>query len=213
MVAPSPEEVRKTQKEPLTRKGDDRMDHRLLLFLLLLWILGGSGYGLFRMSRHAGLPRPWLAFFPLARVWHVSRLAERSYRFRHPGKPRDFLARNLLSFLPLLLLPLLCIFPDVVDALDAFWGVTLVVVLMCWFPFSAFRSYEWLLKDYAPQSQLFYTSFVFIIPYRLFRERDTVPASVYGSIPKDRPLPKYDKNHQWEKAPAQKKTRKPKKKG
>lgn len=177
------------------------MTYRLLFLLLLLWVFGGSGYGLFRMSQHAGLPRPWLAFFPLARVWHVSRLAERSYRFRHPKEPRDFLARNLLSFLPLLLLPLLCFLPEAADALGGFWGETLVVALMCWFLFSAFHSYEWLLKDYAPQKELFHTSCLFIIPCRLFRERDTVPASVYGSVPKDRPLPKYDKNHRWKRNP------------
>lgn len=193
------------------------MGYRLLLFPLLLWIFGGSGYGLFRMSRHAGLPRPWLAFFPLVRVWHVSRLAERSYRFRRPGESGSFLTQSLLSLSSLFLLVFLALLteyrPDMGEALDSFWSVTLEVFLLCWFLFSTIRPYEWILKDYAPQRTLFYTGCLFTIPYRLFRERNTVPVSVYGSIPKDRELPQYDKYHQWKKASAQKKTREPKKKG
>lgn len=208
MVTPRPQKIREGPKTSLTQKEARRMDYQFLLFLLLLWIFGGSGYGLFRMSRHAGLPHPWLAFFPLVRVWHVSRLAGRSYRFRRPKEPRDFFARNLISFLPLLLLPLLAALSQSLDALNGFWGVTLVAALTCWFLFSAFSSYEWILKDYAPKKKFYYTGCLFLVPYRLFRERNTVPASVYGSIPKDRELPRYGKDRRWERTPA-----KPKKKG
>ena len=62
-------------------------------FFALLWlaIMVGliilSGFGLYRMAQHAGVPSPWMAFVPVASSYLTGLLAERAY-YTYNGRTR-----------------------------------------------------------------------------------------------------------------------------
>ena len=86
----------------------------IAIFVVLLFyfvILGGVwvlvSFGPYRMAKHAGIPRPWLALLPVGNAWVLGLLAERSV-YAHTQRPRRLAFWNtLLQALPLAALVLL----------------------------------------------------------------------------------------------------------
>ena len=83
----------------------------VMVLLFYLVILGGTwvlvSFGPYRMAKHAGIPRPWLALLPVGNAWILGLLAERSV-YAHTQRPRRLAFWNtLLQALPLASLVLL----------------------------------------------------------------------------------------------------------
>ena len=101
----------------------------VMVLLFYLVILGGTwvlvSFGPYRMAKHAGIPRPWLALLPVGNAWILGLLAERSV-YAHTQRPRRLAFWNtLLQALPLaslvLLFPLALADWDFNPLIGKFW--------------------------------------------------------------------------------------------
>ena len=179
----------------------------IVMFLLFyLVILGGTwvlvSFGPYRMAKHAGIPRPWLALLPVGNAWILGLLAERSV-YAHTQRPRRLAFWNtLLQALPLASLVLL--FPLALADWDfnPLIGISLLVLVVSGLVGIVMYYYciYHIFKDYAPDNALLYFLLgIFFNIYWIFFlvEMNTVPVSVtgFGTFPGGRP--KYDRYHQW----------------
>ena len=179
------------------------------IFVVLLFyfvILGGVwvlvSFGPYRMAKHAGIPRPWLALLPVGNAWVLGLLAERSV-YAHTQRPRRLAFWNtLLQALPLAALVLL--FPLALADWDfnPLSGMSLRVLVVSGLAGAVMYYYciYHIFKDYAPDNALLYLLLgIFFNIYWIFLlvEMNTVPVSVtgFGAFPGGRP--KYDRYHRW----------------
>lgn len=132
-----------------------------------------SGLALSKMAKNAGIENPWLAWVPIAQLYILGMLAERSYRF-HYGKalPVSFaiilpVAQGInyaVSFL-------------IGGGFSTFVGLLTAVCVGagCYLVF----------KDYTPGKETLYTVLAVIIsisyPILLLINKDNVPVSVTGT--------------------------------
>lgn len=178
----------------------------VMVLLFYLVILGGTwvlvSFGPYRMAKHAGIPRPWLALLPVGNAWILGLLAERSV-YAHTQRPRRLAFWNtLLQALPLASLVLL--FPLALADWDfnPLIGISLLVLVVSGLVGIVMYYYciYHIFKDYAPDNALLYLLLgIFFNIYWIFFlvEMNTVPVSVtgFGTFPGGRP--KYDRYHQW----------------
>lgn len=178
----------------------------VMVLLFYLVILGGTwvlvSFGPYRMAKHAGIPRPWLALLPVGNAWVLGLLAERSV-YAHTQRPRRLAFWNtLLQALPLASLVLL--FPLALADWDfnPLIGISLLVLVVSGLVGIVMYYYciYHIFKDYAPDNALLYLLLgIFFNIYWIFFlvEMNTVPVSVtgFGTFPGGRP--KYDRYHQW----------------
>ena len=178
----------------------------VMVLLFYLVILGGTwvlvSFGPYRMAKHAGIPRPWLALLPVGNAWILGLLAERSV-YAHTQRPRRLAFWNtLLQALPLASLVLL--FPLALADWDfnPLIGISLLVLVVSGLVGIVMYYYciYHIFKDYAPDNALLYFLLgIFFNIYWIFFlvEMNTVPVSVtgFGTFPGGRP--KYDRYHQW----------------
>lgn len=178
----------------------------VMVLLFYLVILGGTwvlvSFGPYRMAKHAGIPRPWLALLPVGNAWILGLLAERSV-YAHTQRPRRLAFWNtLLQALPLAALVLL--FPLALADWDfnPLIGISLLVLVVSGLVGIVMYYYciYHIFKDYAPDNALLYLLLgIFFNIYWIFFlvEMNTVPVSVtgFGTFPGGRP--KYDRYHQW----------------
>ncbi len=178
----------------------------VMVLLFYLVILGGTwvlvSFGPYRMAKHAGIPRPWLALLPVGNAWVLGLLAERSV-YAHTQRPRRLAFWNtLLQALPLAALVLL--FPLALADWDfnPLIGISLLVLVVSGLVGIVMYYYciYHIFKDYAPDNALLYLLLgIFFNIYWIFFlvEMNTVPVSVtgFGTFPGGRP--KYDRYHQW----------------
>lgn len=175
----------------------------LLFYLVILggvWVL--VSFGPYRMAKHAGIPRPWLALLPVGNAWVLGLLAERSV-YAHTQRPRRLAFWNtLLQALPLAALVLL--FPLALADWDfnPLIGLSLLVLVVSGLAGVVMYYYciYHIFKDYAPDNALLYLLLgIFFNIYWIFFlvEMNTVPVSVtgFGAFPGGRP--KYDRYHRW----------------
>lgn len=181
----------------------------IAIFVVLLFyfvILGGVwvlvSFGPYRMAKHAGIPRPWLALLPVGNAWVLGLLAERSV-YAYTQRPRRLAFWNtLLQALPLAALVLL--FPLALADWDfnPLIGISLLVLVVSGLAGVVMYYYciYHIFKDYAPDNALLYLLLgIFFNIYWIFFlvEMNTVPVSVtgFGAFPGGRP--KYDRYHRW----------------
>ena len=178
----------------------------VMVLLFYLVILGGTwvlvSFGPYRMAKHAGIPRHWLALLPVGNAWILGLLAERSV-YAHTQRPRRLAFWNtLLQALPLASLVLL--FPLALADWDfnPLIGISLLVLVVSGLVGIVMYYYciYHIFKDYAPDNALLYLLLgIFFNIYWIFFlvEMNTVPVSVtgFGTFPGGRP--KYDRYHQW----------------
>lgn len=178
----------------------------VMVLLFYLVILGGTwvlvSFGPYRMAKHAGIPRPWLALLPVGNAWILGLLAERSV-YAHTQRPRRLAFWNtLLQALPLAALVLL--FPLALADWDfnPLIGISLLVLVVSGLAGAVMYYYciYHIFKDYAPDNALLYLLLgIFFNIYWIFLlvEMNTVPVSVtgFGAFPGGRP--KYDRYHRW----------------
>ncbi len=171
-----------------------------------------SGFGLYRMAQHAGVPSPWMAFVPVASSYLTGLLAERAY-YTYNRQPRS-LAKWLviLNLIPLVGAPVFGLaFLTGFGGVGASWTPILPLLLLVALPgllATALLIYcqYYIFRDYTPDNAVLYTilgllfgiSFVFFLV-----EMNTVPVSVtgFGAYPYGRP--KYDRWHRWNQTPPQ----------
>ena len=192
-----------------------------VLFTFVIWfaLFAGflilSGYGLYRMAQHGGIPSPWMAFVPVASSYLTGLLAERAY-YTYNGRVRKLAWWSVLTQLfPLVFLALYMVsffrFASNPMAGEAEVLGLLPMFFLCFFSFLvpvALYGYclYYIFRDYSPDNALLYTivGVLFNIGFVFFLvERDTVPVSVtgFGAYPYGRP--KYDRWHRWNRIPPQ----------
>lgn len=186
----------------------------IFLFLLMVGMMILSGLGPYRMARHAGIPRPWMAFIPVANLYLIGLLAERSY-YVYKGRGKKLSRRSVIfALIPLaasLVLYAALLFSIFYHRIDALYAPVILLFPLWILSFiPALVNYVcclyYLFRDYAPDNAVLYTiiSILFRIAFVfLLVERDTVPVSVtgFGAYPGGRP--KYDRWHQWSQMPPQ----------
>lgn len=180
----------------------------LLFYLVILggvWVL--TNFGLYRMAKHAGIPRPWLAFVPVGNAWVAGLLAERSI-YTYTQRPRH-LARwaAILQGVPLAALVLLIPLALADSDFNALVGLSLFLLIIGGLAGAVLYYYllYYIFKDYAPDNAiLFFLLGLFFGIYWIFLlvEMNTVPVSVAGFGPFPYGRPKYDRYHQWNQGPA-----------
>ena len=183
----------------------------LVWLAMMVGLMILTGYGLYCMARHAGIPNPWLAFLPVANVYLTGLLAERSY-YTYNGRVRKLAKWSLiLNLLPVV--EFIIIYGILMTSVVT--GDEPVVALLFTIPFLLTLTallviyiycYYYLFRDYAPENAVLFTiitvlfniGFIFLLV-----EKDTVPVSVtgFGVYPYGRP--KYDKWHRWNQMPPQ----------
>lgn len=176
------------------------------LLALILPRIGG-----YKMAKHAGIPRPWLAFLPIVSGYVSGLLAERSCYF-YTGRKRRLSLWLPISSAVYLVAP--CVLWGIIlgilyqkiflgPAQQAVISVAVLALELVCFALKLYASY-YLLKDYAPKHPLLLLvagtilgiSFVY-----LFALRNTVPVSVTGPGEYPEGRPKYDKRHRWSQTP------------
>lgn len=192
-------------------------------FFALFWlaIMVGliilSGFGLYRMAQHAGVPSPWMAFVPVASSYLTGLLAERAY-YTYNGRTRKLAWWCVIAnVIPLGLFAVFAAFffrtviaaggalaPEEVAGMTPLMYLLNLVALLPAILYGYCLYY--IFRDYSPDNAilfaivgvLFRISFVFLLI-----ERDTVPVSVtgFGAYPYGRP--KYDRWHRWNQMPPQ----------
>ena len=184
-----------------------------ILWLVYLLALILPRIGFYKMAKHAGIPRPWLAFPPIVSGYISGLLVERSCYFYTGRKRRLSLWLPISSAVSL-------------AALCVLWGVILGILyqkislglaqqtvisvavlaleLVC-FALKLYASY-YLLKDYAPKHPLLLliTGMILGIGFvYTFALRNIVPVSVTGPGAYPYGRPKYDRWHRWGQMPPQ----------
>ena len=138
-------------------------------FFALFWlaIMVGliilSGFGLYRMAQHAGVPSPWMAFVPVASSYLTGLLAERAY-YTYNRQPRS-LAKWLviLNLIPLVGAPVFGLaFLTGFGGVGASWTPILPLLLLVALPgllATALLIYcqYYIFRDYTPDNAVLYT--------------------------------------------------------
>lgn len=184
-------------------------------FILWLGLFAGlvflCGFGLYRMAQHAGIPSPWLAFLPVAQMYVMGLLAERSYYVYSGGRRRRLARWGVISqLLPFAMMLVMMVF-FLPIALNGGGDETILMLLMPLYflsflfamVLSVYCTY-YIFRDYAPDNAVLYTivgTLLNISVIFFLVERNTVPVSVtgFGVYPYGRP--KYDRYHRWYQQP------------
>lgn len=183
----------------------------IMVLLFYFVILGGvwvlTNFGLYRMAKHAGIPKAWLALVPIGNAWIIGLLAERSV-YTYTQRPRH-LARwvTILQAVPLVSLVLVIALALADSDFNALVGLSLFLLIIGGLVGAVLYYYAlyYIFKDYSPDNAiLFFLLGLFFGIYWIFLlvEMNTVPVSVtgFGVFPYGRP--KYDRFHQWSPGPA-----------
>ncbi len=190
----------------------------LVFGILILWlgIFAGviflCGFGLYRMAQHAGIPSPWLAFLPVAQMYVMGLLAERSYYVYSGGQRRRLARWTVISQLALAALAVVIaavFFPAAYSGEGEMAMLLLVPLYFLLFLFAMVLSLYctyYIFKDYTPDNAVLFTVIGMLAGITMIFflvERDTVPVSVtgFGVYPYGRP--KYDRYHRWHQQPPQ----------
>ncbi len=164
------------------------------------------------MAQHAGIPSPWLAFLPVAQMYVMGLLAERSYYVYSGGRQRRLARWAVISQLALAALAVVIaavFFPAAYSGEGEMAALLLVPLYFLLFLFAMVLSLYctyYIFKDYTPDNAVLFTVIGMLAGITMIFflvERDTVPVSVtgFGVYPYGRP--KYDRYHRWHQQPPQ----------
>ena len=162
---------------------------------VLLAMAAGSvvinGIAPYKMAKNAGIPRPWLAFIPIAQGYIFGLLAQRSLYF-HTGKRTPLAKINLLLPAGLLVCTLLI---GVFSAMDAGLLIGLLGLVLCVGSIASmvylYYTYYYVFKDYAPDNAVLFLILSIIFPVAflviMLIHMNVVPVSVAGRSPYGQP--------------------------